>query len=308
MTTSLSPRTLGIDAAPSSAPGPIPFSRLVRVEWAKATDTRAARWLLALVALSTAGMMLVPVLAPTSFDQTYASYLRVAALALTILLPVVAILMLTGEWSQRSVMTTFTQEPRRIRVLNAKLAASMVLGGGAAVFGGVVTAAGLGLAAASGRALEANLTVGAITGYLLFVLLNVLAGVALGALLQSSAVWFGRYVATSGSRLGRRHNPSRLTDSGRRSMRRTTPATGSTSMVSPVPTRSRRPRTPTTAGRPSSRARTAGWLRRPPSWVATAAAIGKTGPWPEWVTKATMTSPGSRSAAPLPSITHARPR
>ena len=186
MTTSLSPRTLGIDAAPS-APGPIPFLRLVRVEWAKATDTRAARWLLALVALSTAGMMLVPVLVPTTFDQTYASYLRVAALGLTILLPVVAILMLTGEWSQRSIMTTFTQEPRRIRVLNAKLAVAMVLGGCGAVFGGVVTAAGLGLTAASGRALEANLTFGAITGYLLFVLLNVLAGVALGALLQSSA-------------------------------------------------------------------------------------------------------------------------
>jgi ABC-2 type transport system permease protein len=187
MTTSLSPRTLGIDAAPTSALGPIPFSRLVRVEWAKATDTRAARWLLALVALSTAGLMLVPVLAPTSFDQTYASYLGVAAVGLSILLPVVAILMLTGEWSQRSVMTTFTQEPRRIRVLNAKLAVSMVLSGGAAVFGGVVTAAGLGLAAASGHAVEADLTVGAITGYLLFVLLNVLAGVALGALLQSSA-------------------------------------------------------------------------------------------------------------------------
>jgi ABC-type transport system involved in multi-copper enzyme maturation permease subunit len=186
MTMSLSPRTLGIDAA-TPAPGPIPFSRLVRVEWAKATDTRAARWLLALVALSTAGMMLVPVLAPATFDQTYASYLRVAALAVTILLPVVAILMLTGEWSQRSVMTTFTQEPRRIRVLNAKLAVSIVLSGGAAVFGGLVTAAGLGLAAACGRAPEANLTVGAITGYLLFVLLNVLAGVALGALLQNSA-------------------------------------------------------------------------------------------------------------------------
>jgi len=186
MTTSLFPRTLGIDAAPSTA-GPIPFSRLVRVEWAKATDTRAARWLLALTALSTAGIMLAPVLVPTTFDQTYASYLRVAALGVTILLPVVAILMLTGEWSQRSVMTTFTQEPRRIRVLNAKLAASIVLTGGGAVFGGLVTAAGLGLAAASGRALQADLTVGAITGYLLFVLLNVLAGVALGALLQSSA-------------------------------------------------------------------------------------------------------------------------
>jgi hypothetical protein len=112
MAMSIPARSDGIEAAPSSALGPIPFPRLVRVEWAKATDTRAARWLLALVALSTAG---------------------------------------------------------------------------AAVFGGVVTAAGLGLASASGRALEANLTVGAITGDLLFVLLDVLAGVALGALLQSSA-------------------------------------------------------------------------------------------------------------------------
>lgn len=63
----------------------------------------------------------------------------------------------------------------------------MLLGGGAAAFGGVVTAAALGLAAASGRALEADLSVGTITGYLLFVLLNVLGAVALGALLQSSA-------------------------------------------------------------------------------------------------------------------------
>jgi ABC-2 type transport system permease protein len=187
MTMTIPPAPTVAGTAPSSDLRPIPFPRLVRAEWAKATDTRAARWLLALVALSTAGMMLAPVLAPTSFDQTQTSYLRVAALALSILLPVVAILMLTGEWSQRSAFTTFTQEPRRIRVVNAKLAASLLLGGGAAVFGGVVTAAGLGLASASGRALEADLTAGAITGYLLFVLLNVLAGVALGALLQSSA-------------------------------------------------------------------------------------------------------------------------
>ena len=180
-------RTHAIEAAPSSTLGPIPFPRLVRVEWAKATDTRAARWLLALVALSTAAMMLAPILAPTRFDQTYASYLEVAAVAVSILLPVVAVLMFTGEWTQRTAFTTFTQEPRRLRVVNAKLAASLILGGGGAVFGGAVTAAGLGLASASGRALEANLTVGAITGYLLFVLLNVLAGVALGALLQSSA-------------------------------------------------------------------------------------------------------------------------
>ncbi|MFV0525009.1 MAG: ABC transporter permease [Acidimicrobiales bacterium] len=186
MTTSLSPRTLDAATAPST-PGPIPFSRLIRVEWAKATDTRAARWLLALFALSTIGMMLVPVLAPTTFDQTYASYLRVAALGLTVLLPVVAILAFTGEWSRRSIMTTFTQEPRRIRVVNAKLVVSMMLSGGGAVFGGTVAAGGLGLAAASGRALEADLTVGVVASYVLFVVLNVLTAVALGALLQSSA-------------------------------------------------------------------------------------------------------------------------
>lgn len=197
MTTSLSPgtpRTLGFDAAPS-APGPIPFARLVRVEWTKATDTRAARWLLALVALSTAGMMLAPILAPERFDQTYTGYLEVASIAQVILVPVVGILMLTGEWSQRSVITTFTQEPRRIRVVSAKVAASLMLGSGVAVFGGVVTAAGLALASASGRTLEGTLSVGDITGYLLYLLLNMLGGVAIGALLHSSATAIAAYFA-----------------------------------------------------------------------------------------------------------------
>ncbi len=186
MSTSLAASTAAAGVA-SSAPGPIPFSRLVRVDWAKATDTRAARWLLALVALSTAGITLVPVLKPASFDQTHATYLRVAGLGLSILLPVVAILMFTGEWSQRSVMTTFTQEPRRIRVVNAKLTVSLMMGVGGALFGGLVAAAGIGAAAASGRTLEADMSAGAIAGYLVYVLLNVLAAVALGVLLQNSA-------------------------------------------------------------------------------------------------------------------------
>lgn len=194
MTTSLSPRTLGFDAAPSTA-GPMPFLRLVQVEWTKATDTRAARWLLALVALSTAGMMLAPILAPTRFDQTYRGYLEVASIAQVILLPVVGILMLTGEWSHRSVITTFTQEPRRLRVVNAKVVAALVLGTGAAVFGGVATVVGVGLAAASGRTIDGTLSVGDIAGYLLYLLLNILGGVAVGALVHSSATAIAAYFA-----------------------------------------------------------------------------------------------------------------
>jgi ABC-type transport system involved in multi-copper enzyme maturation permease subunit len=186
MSAAIFARTLGVDPT-LPLPGPIPFSTLVRVEWAKATDTRAARWLLALTALTTIGIVLVPVLVPTSFEQTQASYLRVAAIGLSMLLPVVAILTFTGEWGQRSIITTFTQEPRRLRVVNAKLAVSLVLAGGGAVFGGLVTAAGVGVANVSGRGVEANLSAGVIASFVLYVILNVLAAVALGALLQNSA-------------------------------------------------------------------------------------------------------------------------
>jgi ABC-2 type transport system permease protein len=204
-------RPVRLADAPSTGeafPG-IPFSRLLRVEWGKATGTRAARWLLALVAASTVGLMLAPILAPASIDQTYPSYLGFAAIGLTILLPVVSILTLTSEWSQRTVLTTFTQEPRRSRVINAKVAVSLLLAGAAAVFGGLVTAAGLGIAAASGRELDANLNAGVLVGYLLFVLLNVLTGVAFGALLHNSAAAIVLYFAlpTAFALLGRALQP-----------------------------------------------------------------------------------------------------
>lgn len=194
MSTSLASRTHVAGAAPS-AHAPIPFGRLVRVEWTKATDTRAARWLLAIVALSTVGMVVVPIVAPTSFDQTYAGYLEVASIAQVILVPIVAMLMLTGEWSQRSVITTFTQEPRRIRVVTAKVVAALMVGAGGAVFGGLVAAAGIGVATASGRTLEGTLGVGHIAGYLLYLLLNVLGGVAFGALLHHSTTAIAAYFA-----------------------------------------------------------------------------------------------------------------
>lgn len=186
MTTTITVDTSAI-GAPLGPPRPIPFGRLLRVEWAKATDTRASRWLLGLMAASAIGLMLVPILAPSRIEQSSTSYLNFAAAALGIFLPVVAVLMLTSEWSQRTVLTTFTQEPRRVRIIKAKLAAAFLLGGGAALYGAVVTAAGLGVAAASGRAVEANLTAGAAVGFVLCALLNVGLGVALGALLQSSA-------------------------------------------------------------------------------------------------------------------------
>jgi ABC-2 type transport system permease protein len=165
----------------------IPFGRLVRVEWGKATGTRAARWLLVGVAASTVGLMLAPLLSSRTVEQSYTSYLGFAAVALSILLPVVSILTLTSEWSQRTAFATFTQEPRRLRVVTAKITVSLMLGAAAAVFGGLVTAAGLGVAAGFGRSVDANLSAGLLAAFLLYVVLNVMTGVALGALVHNSA-------------------------------------------------------------------------------------------------------------------------
>ena len=163
------------------------FWWLLRVEWGKATDTRAARWLILTVALTTIGLMLAPPLGKTSIDQTQTSYLNFAALALTVLLPVVSILTLTSEWSQRTVLATFTQEPRRARVIQAKVGVSLILAALGTAFAALVTTAAVLLAELSGRHIDADMTTSKVIGFTLFVLLNVLMGVAFGALLHNTA-------------------------------------------------------------------------------------------------------------------------
>jgi hypothetical protein len=168
-TTTMNRPVSAAEPAPLEAPTGIPFAGLLRVEWGKATDTRAARWLLALVALSTIGLMLRPLLAH-DVEQSFTSYLGFAGAGVTIMLPVVAILTLTSEWSQRTVLTTFTQEPLRIRVVLAKVAVSVLLGAAGALFGLLVTVAALAVAAGMGRHADVDPSVGLILGFALFVL------------------------------------------------------------------------------------------------------------------------------------------
>ena len=53
--------------------------------------------------------------------------LSIAVAPASVLLPIVGILLVSSEWSQRTAMTTFALVPRRPRVLAAKLLASVVL-------------------------------------------------------------------------------------------------------------------------------------------------------------------------------------
>ena len=164
----------------------IPFTRLLRVEWRKSVDTRAARWFLGVIALLTCAAPALPLSLPEQFDQTMLTYLVPAAVVLALLLPLVSILALTSEWGQRSVLVTFTQEPRRVRVVAAKLLSGVAL---AFVGAGVALAASAGalsISATLGRSVDWNLEGKYLVGFVGFVLVNSLLGMAFGTLLFST--------------------------------------------------------------------------------------------------------------------------
>jgi hypothetical protein len=98
----------------------IPLSRITTTELRKMLDTRSGFWLMAsigiLAFLATAAVILF---APD--DQlTYGTFTSAINIPMTVVLPVIAILSVTSEWSQRSGLTTFTLVSHRGRVIAAK--------------------------------------------------------------------------------------------------------------------------------------------------------------------------------------------
>jgi hypothetical protein len=107
---------------------PIPFRTVFGVELRKAFDTRSGFWLMAaIVATGVIATGAVLAFAKDS-DLTYDNFAAAIGVPMTILLPVVAILAVTSEWSQRAGLTTFTLVPHRGRVIRAKLAVTIAIG------------------------------------------------------------------------------------------------------------------------------------------------------------------------------------
>lgn len=124
MTTITTPATV-TRRAERPAPEPIPFSRLMSVELRKSFDTRAGFWLIAsigIAALLATGAVLL--WAPDD-EIDYESFASAIGFPMAIILPIVAVLLVTSEWSQRSGLTSFTLVPRRGRVIGAKAAVTL---------------------------------------------------------------------------------------------------------------------------------------------------------------------------------------
>lgn len=109
-------------------PRRIPLSRLVAVELRKSFDTRSGLALLAGIgaaALLTTGAVIA--WAPQE-QLTYSQFTLAIAIPMSVILPVIAVLSVTSEWSQRTGLTTFTLVPHRGRVLLAKALGMALVG------------------------------------------------------------------------------------------------------------------------------------------------------------------------------------
>jgi len=181
--------TVTLDAAPRRVAAPVSppsLLRLTRVELRKSHDTRAGRWLLITIGLAVVTVIALVLLlghTPTSLSE----HLALAQLPTAVLLPVLGILLVTSEWSQRTAMTTFALVPRRSRVLTAKVLAASVL----AVLGVVATLATAVVAVVltplvTDDAMVWQVGADQLGQIVLFQLISVLSGVAFGMLLLSS--------------------------------------------------------------------------------------------------------------------------
>ncbi|HXH80207.1 hypothetical protein [Nocardioides sp.] len=137
-----------LDRVPSidvSSTQQVPFGRLVSVELRKMTDTRAGRWLLGItlgVLVVAAGIVVIISLFDEQFSMTLSDWQGMLTFLTTMLVPTLAIMSVTQEWSQRTGLVTFALEPHRIRVILSKLVAVTLLALITLVLAAVIAVAG----------------------------------------------------------------------------------------------------------------------------------------------------------------------
>lgn len=168
-----------------STGSPVPFRRLVRVELRKQVDTRAGGWLLGTAVVLAAGLVFATLFVGPPEELTWQGLTGAASLGWSLVLPLIGVLAATGEWAQRTAAATFVLEPRRTRVVFAKLCATCLLGLGVlsatlAVAAAVNAAAARWASGDGSWVLEQSFVVRTTGDLLLFVLMGLAFGLVLG--------------------------------------------------------------------------------------------------------------------------------
>ncbi len=182
--------TLHADVPTPMRAKPTSIGTLSAVELRKSVDTRAGRWLLIIVGLIALGGLAIGLFAVPSEARTFETMSQITMNLVALILPVVGILLITSEWTQRSALTTFALVPRRGRVLVAKLIAGLVL-----AIAGWAVAYGLAVLGTAVASRPAGLTGDEVWGLstsgvlqsVLFLVLTMFGGMAFGLLFLNSA-------------------------------------------------------------------------------------------------------------------------
>ncbi len=167
---------------------PVPFRRIVAVEVRKMFDTRAGFWLLASIVITSLLATAAVVLFAPEKEQTYSTFGTAIGFPMSVILPMVAILLVTGEYSQRTALTTYTLVPSRGRVVTAKLLSAVGVGVVSMLVAFVVGALGnvVGTALA-GVDQVWDMNAADMLGVIAGNVLGLLVGFMLGVLFRSSA-------------------------------------------------------------------------------------------------------------------------
>ena len=182
------PTTSTIASAPADAPTRVPVRRLVAVELRKSFDTRSGFWLLVGTGLAAiATTILVIAFAPAG-QLSYSTFTLAIGKPMSVLLPLIALLSVTAEWTQRSGLTTFTLVPHRGRVILAKGIAMLLVGVAAMVLAFPLGAIG-NLAGSAVHGVDPVWDQGAadLAYYALATTLLMAVGFMLGVLIRASA-------------------------------------------------------------------------------------------------------------------------
>ena len=197
--------TIAATAAPAEMR--IPFGRLLKVEFRKSWDTRAGFWLL----FSIGGLVLVaeliaaivrgihdhehPLYVAAGNGMQWGDFATVAGVVTELLLPVLGILLVTGEWSQRTGMVTFTMEPRRSMVIWSKALVGVLLSLATVVFVVLAGAVFNALYGAIAGHIDWSFSVKGLIGFFIAQVLAMLTGFAFACLCLSSPASIVVYVA-----------------------------------------------------------------------------------------------------------------
>ena len=166
----------------------VPLSRVVNVELRKMFDTRSGFWLMASIVITALLTTIGTIAFAPDADLTYYTFAKAIGFPMTVVLPMIAILSITGEWSQRSGLTTFTLVPHRNRVIAAKAISSVAVAIASMLFAFVIGAIGnLVGTAIAGTDMVWDVSLAEGVNIVLGSLLCLLTGTMLGMLIRSSA-------------------------------------------------------------------------------------------------------------------------